>query len=86
MNMPSEAQVTFFLTGRRAATELEPLDAKRLRPAALAAYRDLTRLRHDFPLVLVEREAGAEEPALASLASLDGPRVNRPEFGDDCAK
>jgi len=70
MNMPSEAQVTFFLTGRRAATELEPLDAKRLRPAALAAYRDLTRLRHDFPLVLVEREAGAEGTALASLASL----------------
>jgi len=70
MNMPSEAQVTFFLTGRRAATELEPLDAKRLRPAALAAYRDLTRLRHDFPLLLVEDGDAGDEVALASLTAL----------------
>jgi ferredoxin len=68
MNMPSEAQVTFFLTGRRAARELEPLDAMRLRPAALAAYRDLTRLRYDFPLVLVEDPG--DGAAFASLTSL----------------
>ncbi|MDX1374752.1 MAG: hypothetical protein R3357_04255, partial [Burkholderiales bacterium] len=79
MNMPSEAQVTFFLTGRRAAEELEPLDALRLRPAALAAYRDLTRLRYDFPLVLLE---GAEDAAYDSLTALvDGVLAAAPGAG-----
>jgi len=71
MNMPSEAQVTFFLTGRHAGEELEPLDAKRLRPAALAAYRDLTRLRYDFPLVLIDDPGpGDASAAFESLTAL----------------
>lgn len=71
MNMPSEAQVTFFLTGRRAGEELAPLDVKRLRPAALAAYRDLTRLRYDFPLVLIDDPAAGDAPAaFESLTAL----------------
>jgi ferredoxin len=68
MNMPSEAQVTFFLTGRRAADELEPVDALRLQPATLAAYRDLTALRYDYPLVLLEDEDS--EATFASLTAL----------------
>ena len=68
MNMPSEAQVTFFLTGRRAAEELEPVDARRLQPATLAAYRDLTALRYDYPLVLLED--GHSEATFASLTAL----------------
>jgi ferredoxin len=83
MNMPSEAQVTFFLTGRRAATELEPLDAKRLRPAALAAYRDLTRLRHDFPVVLLDHAAAGDGALLASLAALiDAALAEAPGAGE----
>jgi hypothetical protein len=39
----------FFLTGRRAG---EASADPALRPALLAAYRDLTKLRYDFPLVL----------------------------------
>jgi len=39
----------FFLTGRRAG---EASAGPALRPALLAAYRDLTKLRYDFPLVL----------------------------------
>jgi len=83
MNMPSEAQVTFFLTGRRAASELEPLDAERLRPAALAAYRDLTRLRHDFPVVLLDDAAAADGAVLASLAALiDAVLAEAPGAGE----
>lgn len=68
MNMPSEAQVTFFLTGRRAAEELEPVDAQRLRPATLAAYRELTSLRYDYPVVLLENADA--EATYASLSAL----------------
>jgi ferredoxin len=44
------------------ASELQPLDPgeasdPRLRPALLARYRDLSRLRYDYPLVLVEDAA-----------------------------
>ncbi len=82
MNMPSEAQVTFFLTGRRAAQELEPLDAQRLRPAALAAYRDLTRLRYDFPLVLFQAPEPASGATYASLSALiDGVLAAAPGAG-----
>ena len=43
------ARITFHLTGRR----LDGMtDTTGLRPALAAAYRDLSTLRHDFPLVL----------------------------------
>jgi hypothetical protein len=45
-------QLVFHMTGKRAGDGLEPLDVGALRPAALAPYRDLSRLRYDFPLVL----------------------------------
>ncbi len=66
--MHSEAQVTFFLTGKRTEDGLRPVDANHLRPAALAAYRDLSRLRYDFPLVLIDD--GASGPALEPLSGL----------------
>ncbi|MFN7087214.1 MAG: ferredoxin [Burkholderiales bacterium] len=44
----------FHLTGRRTGIGLEPIDGLGLRPALLAGYRDLTRLRYDFPLVLAQ--------------------------------
>ncbi len=47
-------QTVFQLIGRRPAGVLEAVDSERLRPALLAAYRDLTRLRYDYPLVLVD--------------------------------
>jgi ferredoxin len=46
-------QVVFHLTGKPTADGLLPVDAT-LRPALLAAYRDLSRLRYDFPLVLLD--------------------------------
>src|SRR5512144_198138 len=51
-------QRVFFSTGRREAEGLGAIDALGLVPAAFAPYRDLARLRHDFPLVLVRDDRG----------------------------
>jgi hypothetical protein len=51
-------QRLFFSTGRRQAG-LDAIDRLALRPAVLARYRDLRRLRYDFPLVLVTGGVGA---------------------------
>ena len=64
-------QLVFHMTGRRAGEGLAPVDAEAMRPALLAGYRDLTWLRHDFPLVLVE--TGKADGFAASLSLL----VNR---------
>ena len=63
-----QEQRLFFSTGRRDIAVLDAIDGLALRPALLARYRDLTRLRGDFPLVLVDRGAAAGE--LRSLASI----------------
>ena len=74
MDMPTKphAQLLFHLTGRRASSGqddgLRAIDGLGLRPALMAPYRDLTELRHDFPLVLVERGAAAD--CVRSLSSL----------------
>ena len=61
-------QQVFHMTGRRSGEGLVPLDATPMRPAQFAGYRDLTRLRHDFPLVLVD--SGATDGFAASLTIL----------------
>jgi hypothetical protein len=55
-------QRTFFSTGRIEGEGLEPVTALGLVPAAFAPYRDLARLRHDFPVVLA-RDAKGPAPA-----------------------
>jgi hypothetical protein len=50
---PPEQQI-FHLTGRRQGEKLHAIDGLGLRPAWLAHYRDLSTLRHDFPVVLVD--------------------------------
>lgn len=57
MHAELKAQLAFHLTGARSAAALEPIDARALRPALFAAYRDLTSLRYDFPLVFTEDSA-----------------------------
>ncbi|MEP7182183.1 MAG: hypothetical protein ABI886_08355 [Betaproteobacteria bacterium] len=58
MAAKSQDQMVFHMTGKRAGDGLGAIDVGALRPALLAGYRDLTRLRYDFPLVLPESCAG----------------------------
>ena len=52
-------QRVFFSTSRRQGEGVDAIDGLGLRPALFAGYRDLSLLRHDFPLVLVAGSSGA---------------------------
>ena len=70
MNVDLEAQtvdpLVFYLTGKRPATGPDALVGQR--PALLAGYADLSRLRYDFPLVLIEGKTdGAPVRSLSSV-------------------
>jgi hypothetical protein len=60
MEAERQSQVAFHLTGIRPAAGLEAVDSLALRPALLARYRDLSALRYDFPLVLVDHGADGD--------------------------
>lgn len=64
----SQEHFVFHMTGHRTSPGLEPIDDSSLRPAALAAYRDLTRLRYDFPVVLVTE--GVDRGTVRSLSGI----------------
>ena len=64
----SQGQIAFHLTGNRSGEDLERIDPAAVRPALLAGYRELARLRYDFPVVLVEGlDDGAFVRSLTSL-------------------
>ena len=67
MEAKLQQQIAFFLTGRRGNSDLRPLDG-RSRPALFAGYRDLNKLRYDFPLVL--KAGGTPELCILSLSGL----------------
>jgi len=48
----------FHITGERLADDLDDVGQLDLRPALFGAYRDLHSLRYDYPLVLVNGDAG----------------------------
>ena len=87
METDTQAQVAFFLTGKRSGEHLDAVDGLGLRPALFAGYRELSRLRHDFPLVLVagatdqhclQSLSGLIDSALAVAASgSDGERIRK---------
>ena len=54
MHSELQAQLAFHLTGNRPGAGLEVVAGLGLHPALFAGYRDLTKLRYDFPLVLVQ--------------------------------
>jgi ferredoxin len=68
MDTTRQVQTVFHLTGRPPAAPLEPIGELGLRPALLARYRDLGRLRYDFPLVLVDPAEGG--PVARSLTGI----------------
>jgi hypothetical protein len=65
-------QTVFHMTGKRNGDGLGPLTAG-FRPALLAAYRDLTRLRYDYPVVLLDRDDGPEYAL--SLSAVTGALI-----------
>jgi len=87
MATPDHQQRLFFTTGRHGPA-VEPVAPLHLRPALLAPYADLTRLRYDFPLVLVDAvDAGDAVRSLTSIVDallremaprgLEGERLRR---------
>ena len=54
MDADLQAHIAFYLTGKRHSPNLLAIDGLKLKPALFAGYTDLTRLRYDFPLVLVK--------------------------------
>jgi len=87
MEADTQAQVAFFLTGRRPSERLDAVDGLDLRPALFANYRELTQLRYDYPVVLVPGRAddalvqslsGSVDAALASVArGSEGERIRK---------
>jgi len=65
-------QTVFHMTGKRSGDGLAGLQ-EGYRPALLAAFRDLTRLRYDYPVVLLDHDAGAEY--VQSLSSVIGTLI-----------
>ncbi|HEX5864776.1 MAG TPA: hypothetical protein VF014_11095 [Casimicrobiaceae bacterium] len=84
MEAELQSQVAFHLTGRRPAAGLEAVDILALRPALLARYRDLTALRYDFPLVLVDR--GADGDRVQALSGLVDRLLQDVAPGDDAER
>ena len=79
MEADLQAHVAFFLTGKRSGDRLDAVDGLDLRPALLTGYRDLTKLRYDFPVVLVrDRDAFVQ-----SLSGLVDGILNQVAKGDD---
>ncbi|MDP6343493.1 MAG: hypothetical protein QF491_08175, partial [Alphaproteobacteria bacterium] len=52
--------VAFHLTGERSGGQLQDVSELDLRPALFSGYGDLSRLRYDYPLVLVAAMEGEE--------------------------
>ena len=84
MEAELQSQVAFHLTGKRPAAGLEAVDSLAVRPALLARYRDLTALRYDFPLVLVDR--GADGDRVQALSGVVDRLLQDIARGDDAAR
>jgi ferredoxin len=76
MDADLQTHIAFYLTGKRQGSDLFAVDTPALLPVLFAGYRDLSRLRHDFPLVLAD--AGVE-----SLCGLIDAILDRIAQGND---
>lgn len=85
MDADLQAHIAFYLTGKRHSPNLLTIDGLKLQPAQFAGYRDLTRLRYDFPLVLVKDGAAGIEPLSGQIDAIldkvargdDGERIRK---------
>jgi len=60
VNSAALSLAAFYLVGDRSGLSTEQNRSNTLRPALFANYRDLSRLRYDYPLVLVDDEQGGQ--------------------------
>ena len=60
MEADLQSFVAFYLTGKKQPTRLDDIAALKLRPALFSTYSDLTTLRYDYPLVLVESKVAGQ--------------------------
>jgi ferredoxin len=67
MDAELRTQLAFHATGKRSGS-LEPVEVPQLRPALFVGYRDLAKLRYDFPLVLAHPKG--DEPWVRSLTGI----------------
>ena len=67
MDTQHHDQLVFHLTGRCQGHGLSAIAGAGLRPALLAAYRDLGAVRHDFPVVLAAANGAEQAVTLSSL-------------------
>ena len=81
-----QAHIAFHLSGMRPRGELDTVDELGLRPALFAGYRDLGKLRYDFPLILirdgsgeasVQSLSGLFDGALKEIAADDGEKLRK---------
>lgn len=68
MHTVTHEHLAFLLGGERAGRQLQAIEG--LRPALFAGYRDLTSLRYDFPVVLVQPANQGDGPVVRSLSAL----------------
>ena len=80
MEADLQQHVAFYLTGKIPGASLDAVDGLKLRPALFAGYRDLTRLRYDFPLVLLD---GPDAAFVQSLSGLVDGILHQIAAGDD---
>lgn len=81
MEANTQAQVAFFLTGRRPSELLDAVDGLDLRPALFAGYSQLTQLRYDFPVVLVAEHS--DSLLVQSLSGLVDDALNAVARGSE---
>jgi hypothetical protein len=79
-----QAHIAFHLSGMRPRGELDAVDELGLRPALFAGYRDLSKLRYDFPLILIRDGAG--EASVQSLSGLFDGALKEIASADDGEK
>ena len=84
MEADLQAFVAFYLTGKKQPAQLDEIGDLNLRPALFSGYRELTRLRYDFPLVLID---GANDGRFVEpLSRLIDGILNKVAIGPDAER
>ena len=64
----AHAHIAFYLTGRQFSDTLNGIDKLNLKPALFARFKDISEVRYDYPVILVEENLG--KSMVESLSSV----------------